>query len=183
MINAILGPKGRINRLTETVPASLPEGASVVQLTDEQQSQVEAGRSATPPVAYFVIEGQLTQQVSSAEERKAAQEERKAEQLAAQEQRRSERIAARVIPSVSAERHIERQGYPAMRLVTLMDLEGKLAAAGLTATKLVAVRAWLDTVLATFAANPEPRNDWASAPYGFEETVSEAVGTMVGAVP
>jgi hypothetical protein len=162
MTNAILGPKGRINRLTETVPASLPEGATVVQLTNKQKTQVEAGRTATPPVAYFVIDGQLVN---------------------AQEQRRAERIAARPRPAISAERHIERQGYPAMRLVTLMDLEGKLSASGLTAPKLVAVRGWLDTVLATFAANPEPRNDWASAPYGFEETAAEAVGTMVGAVP
>jgi hypothetical protein len=159
MTNAILGPQGRINRLTETVPASLPEGATVVQLTNEQKTQVEAGRTATPPVAYFLIDGQLVN---------------------AQEQRRAERIAARPRPAISAERHIERQGYPAMRLVTLMDLEGKLSASGLTAPKLVAVRGWLDTVLATFAANPEPRNDWASAPYGFEETVAEAVGILAG---
>ena len=161
MTNAILGPQGRINRLTETVPASLPEGATVVQLTNEQKTQVEAGRSATPPVAYFVIDGQLV----------------------TQQERRAQQIAARPRPAISAERHIERQGYPAMRLVTLMDMEGKLAAAGLSAPKLVAVRGWLDTVLATFAANPEPRNDWALAPYGFEETVAEAVGTIVGAVP
>jgi hypothetical protein len=161
MTNAILGPQGRINRLTETVPASLPEGATVVQLTNEQKTQVEAGRSATPQVAYFVIDGQLV----------------------TQQERRAQQIAARPRPAISAERHIERQGYPAIRLVTLMDVEGKLAAAGLTAPKLVAVRGWLDTVLATFAANPEPRNDWALAPYGFEETVAEAVGTIVGAMP
>jgi hypothetical protein len=173
MTNAILGPQGRINRLTETVPASLPEGATVVQLTNKQKTQVEAGRTATPPVAYFLIDGQL---VNAQEQR----EERRAEQQAAQEQRRAERIAARPRPAISAERHIERQGYPAMRLVTLMDLEGKLSASGLTAPKLVAVRGWLDTVLATFAANPEPRNDWASAPYGFEEAVAEAVGILAG---
>jgi hypothetical protein len=161
MTNAILGPQGRINRLTETVPASLPEGATVAQLTNEQKTQVEAGRSATPSVAYFVIDGQLV----------------------TQQERRAQQIAARPRPAISAEHHIERQGYPAIRLVTLMDVEGKLAAAGLTAPKLVAVRGWLDTVLATFAANPEPRNDWALAPYGFEETVAEAVGTIVGAVP
>lgn len=158
MTNAILGPQGRINRLTETVPTSLPEGATVVQLTNEQKTQVEAGRTATPPVVYFVIDGQLV----------------------TQQERRAKQIAARPRPAISAERHIERQGYPAMRLVTLMDLEGKLAAAGLTAPKLVAVRGWLDTVLATFAADPAPRNDWALAPYGFEETVQEAVGAMAG---
>lgn len=161
MTNAILGPQGRINRLTETVPASLSEGVTVSQLTDEQKTQVEAGRAATPPVAYFLIDGQLI----------------------TQQERRAQQIAARPRPAVSAERHIERQGYPAMRLVTLMDLESKLAAAGLTAPKLVAVRGWLDTVLATFAATPEPRNDWALAPHGFEETVTEVIRTMMKTVP
>ena len=95
-------------------------------------------------------------------------------QLVTQQDRRAQQIAARPRPAISAERHIERQGYPAIRLVTLMDLEGKLAAAGLTAPKLVAVRGWLDTVLATFAASPEPRNDWPVAPFGFQETVQDA---------
>jgi hypothetical protein len=74
----------------------------------------------------------------------------------------------------TAEDHIEREGFPAMRLVALMDLEGKLATAGKTSAKLVAVRSWLDLILGAFAFDPEPRNDWPTAPFGFEETVQDA---------
>jgi hypothetical protein len=77
-------------------------------------------------------------------------------------------------PAVGAESHIESQGYPAIRLVTLMDLESKLAQAGKTSTKLAAVRSWLDAMLGAFATNPEPHNDWPAAPFGFEETVQDA---------
>jgi non-canonical (house-cleaning) NTP pyrophosphatase len=59
-----------------------------------------------------------------------------------------------------------------------MDLEGKLAEAGKTSAKLTAVRAWLDTILGAFAANPEPRNDWPKAPFGFEETVQDAAMSL-----
>ena len=135
---AILGPKGRINRLTEIEPNLLPENASIVQITDDQKNIVEAGRNTTPPTFYFYIDGQLVTQQD------------------AQEQRRAERLAARPRPTISAERHIEREGFPAIRLVTLMDLEGKMVAAGEISAKLVAVRAWLDSILGTFASNPQP---------------------------
>ena len=77
--------------------------------------------------------------------------------------------------AVTAEKHIEHEGYPAIRLVTLMDLESKLGKAGKTCAKLAAVRLWLDMILGAFAANPEPRNDWPAVPFGFEETVQEAL--------
>ena len=157
---AIIGPKGRINRLTKEIPANLPEGVTAVEISDEQAATVEAGRISEPKAFYFYKEGELV----------------------TLQEHREQQIAARPKPAITAEKWIERQGFPAIRLVTLMDLEGKLAAAGLTTPKLIAVRGWLDTVLATFAANPVPRNDWASAPYGFEETVAEAVGTMAEAM-
>ena len=171
---AILGPKGRINRLTETEPNLLPENASIVQITDDQKNIVEAGRNTTPPTFYFYIDGQLVTQ-------QEINEERRAEQQAAQEQRRAERLAAlaaRPRPTISAERHIEREGFPAIRLVTLMDLEGKMVAAGEISAKLLAVRAWLDSILGAFAAAPEPRNDWPKAPFGFEETVQDAASKL-----
>lgn len=168
---AILGPKGRINRLTEIEPNLLPENASIVQITDDQKNIVEAGRNTTPPTFYFYIDGQLVTQ-------QEINEERRAEQQAAQEQRRAERLAARPRPTISAERHIEQEGFPAIRLVTLMDLEGKMVAAGEISAKLVAVRAWLDSILGTFASNPQPRNDWPQAPFGFEETVQDAASKL-----
>ena len=154
---AIIGPQGGVNRVTDKQPQNVMEGATVVEISDAQAQQIKDGMTATPRVIYFYKDGELLT-------------------LA---QWRELQIAARPRPAISAERHIERQGYPAMRLVTLMDLEGKLSASGLTAPKLVAVRGWLDTVLATFAADPAPRNDWALAPYGFEETVQEAASRLM----
>jgi|688.fasta_scaffold03885_2 hypothetical protein len=154
---AIIGPKGAINRISDTEPKAVAEGATVVEITDEQAAIVQAGRTSEPKVFYFYKNGEL---VTMAEHR---------EQL----------IAARPKPAVTAEKHIEREGYPAIRLVTLMDLEGKLAEAGKTSAKLTAVRSWLDAILGAFAANPEPRNDWPNAPFGFEETVQDAASKLL----
>jgi hypothetical protein len=154
---AIIGPKGAINRISDTEPKAVAEGATVVEITDEQAATVQAGRTSEPKVFYFYKNGEL---VTMAEHR---------EQL----------IAARPKPAVTAEKHIEREGYPAIRLVTLMDLEGKLAEAGKTSAKLTAVRSWLDAILGAFAANPEPRNDWPNAPFGFEETVQDAASKLL----
>jgi hypothetical protein len=153
---AILGPKGRINRISDNEPKALAEGASVVQITDEQAATVEAGRTSEPKVFYFYKNGELLTV---------------AEHIAAQ-------AAARPKPAITAEKHIEREGFPAIHLVTLMDLEGKLARAGKTSAKLTAVRSWLDAILGAFAANPEPSNQWPKAPFGFEETVQDATSNL-----
>jgi hypothetical protein len=150
---AIVGPMGRINRISDTQPKAVAEGATVVELTDEQAATVEAGKTSEPKVFYFLKEGELV----------------------TAEDFRKEQVAA---SPTTAEKHIEREGFPAIRLVTLMDLEGKLAEAGKTSAKLVAVRSWLDAVLGAFAANPEPSNQWPKAPFGFEETVQDAVGYL-----
>jgi hypothetical protein len=151
---AILGPKGRINRISDTEPKV--EGATVVEITDEQAATVEAGKTSEPKVFYFLKDGELV----------------------TAEDFRKEQLAARPKPVITAEKHIEREGFPAIRLVTLMDLEGKLAEAGKTSAKLVAVRSWLDAVLGAFAANPEPSNQWPKAPFGFEETVQDAASKL-----
>jgi hypothetical protein len=153
---AILGPKGRINRISDTEPTALAEGATAVEITDEQAATVEAGRASEPKVFYFLKDNELV----------------------TAEDFRKEQVAARPKPTITAEKHLEREGFPAIRLVTLMDLEGKLAEAGKTSAKLVAVRSWLDAVLGVFAANPEPSNEWPKAPFGFEETVQDAVGYL-----
>jgi len=151
---AILGPKGRINRISDNKPKA--EGVTVVEITDEQAATVEAGKTSEPKVFYFLKDGELV----------------------TAEDFRKEQIAARPKPAITAEKHIEREGFPAIRLVTLMDLEGKLAEAGKTSAKLVAVRSWLDAVLGAFAANPEPSNEWPKAPFGFEETVQDAASKL-----
>lgn len=182
---AILDHDGIIVRIVDEMPEKIeipadysgevPEDSLTVELTEDQVATVQAGLDLHPREFHFFEAGEL---LTKAQKKERLREQSLADALAAAQ----EEFAALPKPAVGAESHIESQGYPAIRLVTLMDLESKLAQAGKTAPKLVAVRGWLDTVLATFASTPEPRNDWASAPYGFEETVAEAVGTMAGAV-
>jgi hypothetical protein len=153
---AILGPKGRINRISDTEPKAVAEGATVVEITEEQAATVESGKTSEPKVFYFLKDNELV----------------------TAEYFRKEQVAARPKPAITAEKHIEREGFPAIRLVTLMDLEGKLVEAGKTSAKLMAVRSWLDAVLGAFAANPEPSNEWPKAPFGFEETVQDAASKL-----
>lgn len=153
---AIIGPQGAIFKIIESQPENTFDDVTVVEITEEQATQVQNGMTSTPRILYFYKDGEIL----------------------TIEQWRELQIANMPKPFVTAERHIERQGFPAIRLVTLMDLEGKLAQAGATSTKLTAVRGWLDTILGAFAANPEPRNDWPNAPFGFEETVQDAASKL-----
>lgn len=153
---AIIGPQGGVICITDKQPQSAIEGATVVEILDAQAQQIKDGMAATPRVFYFYKEGEFLTMA----------------------QWRELQIANRPKPPITAEQHIEGEGYPAIRLVTLMDLEGKLAAAGKTSAKLTSVRGWLDTILGAFAANPEPRNDWPKAPFGFEETVQDAASKL-----
>lgn len=74
----------------------------------------------------------------------------------------------------TAEEWLAAQGYSSIRLVALLDLEGKLAKAGGVSVKLASVRTWIDGVLASFIQNPAPNSSWPAAPFTFEETTQEA---------
>jgi hypothetical protein len=56
---AIQGPRGVINRISDTEPRFVREGVTVVELTDEQASQVQAGREAYPKQLYTIENGEL----------------------------------------------------------------------------------------------------------------------------
>jgi hypothetical protein len=154
---AILGPQGRINRISDTEPQNVAEGRTVAELTDEQAAIVEEGKSSTPPTVYFLIE----------------------EELKTQEEIRSIRLANRPRPEVTAEHWIESKGYGPMRLITLMDLELKLHTTQKSAEKITAVRTWLDSIQVAFAMDPTPKNDWPEPPYSFEATVQDALAALV----
>jgi hypothetical protein len=89
---AIIGPKGRINRVTEGEPRYKADDATVVQISDEQAAVVEAGRSSVPPVMYGYKKDKLVNFKEFMEERMA---KRKAEREAKQEARKAERKAQR----------------------------------------------------------------------------------------
>ena len=76
--------------------------------------------------------------------------------------------------AVTAEGWIMDQGYTPIRVITLLDLESKLAAASKTSQKLMAVRAWIDGLLVSFVSDPTPKSDWPPVPFSFEETTQDA---------
>ena len=74
----------------------------------------------------------------------------------------------------TAEEHLDAVGLGGNRQPTLLYLRQ----AGAVSAKLDATEAFLNTVLAMFAADPAPRSDWPSPSYTFEEVVAEAVSSL-----
>jgi hypothetical protein len=84
-----------------------------------------------------------------------------------------------VPPTYTAEAHLTASGYTPLRLLTCLDLEGKLWKANATSPKLAAVRTWLDNLTLAAAANPdESRPDWPAAPHPFEAVLAEALSIL-----
>jgi hypothetical protein len=77
-------------------------------------------------------------------------------------------------PAVTAEEHLDAVGLGGNRQPTLLYLRQ----AGAVSAKLDATEAFLNTVLAMFAADPAPRSDWPAPAYTFEETVTQAVQSL-----
>jgi hypothetical protein len=77
-------------------------------------------------------------------------------------------------PSVTAEQHLDAVGLGGNRQPTLLYLRQ----AGAVSAKLDATEAFLNTVLAMFAADPAPRSDWPSPSFTFEQVVAEAVSSL-----
>jgi hypothetical protein len=84
-----------------------------------------------------------------------------------------------VPPTFTAEAWLEHEGYSPLRLLTCLDLEGKLRATGSASEKLAAVRQWLDNLTLAAAANPdEARPDWPAAPHPFEQVLAESLAAL-----
>ena len=77
-------------------------------------------------------------------------------------------------PAKTAEEWLDSVGLGGSRQPTLLYLRQ----AGAVSAKLDATEAYLNTILAMFAADPSPRSDWPAPSYSFEETVSEAVSSL-----
>jgi hypothetical protein len=76
-----------------------------------------------------------------------------------------------VPPTYTAEAWLEHEGYGAMRLLGLLDLEVQFMQAGAIPPKMQAVRAWINTIRAGYSTE---RSDWPEAPHTFEQTMQEA---------
>lgn len=162
---AFISPYNSVVRVLEEPLQNIPTGCSIAEVSDEAASAISAGLATIPPVVHFYENGQLV----TPEEKKDQLRPQITEQL--QELKNSK-------PPVKAEKWIERQGFTALKVVALMDIEGKLAAANKTSAKLEAVRQWLDGLTASHAAMPIPRNNWPAAPFRFEETMQEAIAAI-----
>jgi hypothetical protein len=74
-------------------------------------------------------------------------------------------------PTWTAESWLDHEGYGAMRLLGLLDLEVQFMQAGAIPPKMQAVRAWINTIRAGYSTE---RSDWPQAPHTFEQTMQEA---------
>jgi hypothetical protein len=80
--------------------------------------------------------------------------------------------------SVNAEEHLKSVGLGGERQPTLLYLRQSLTAAGKTCAELDTVEAYLQQILAMFAANPAPRNDWPNPSVTFEAAVQSAMNAL-----
>jgi len=86
-------------------------------------------------------------------------------------------------PAYTAEEWVA-QGFGGTRPTTLLYLLMQIQAAGKSAPKLLAVRGWLDQMIAEGVTNPEERrSDWPAAPFTFEQASAEALQFLAPPVP
>jgi hypothetical protein len=74
----------------------------------------------------------------------------------------------------NAEQWLTKEGYGSTQLVTLLDLYASLTAQGKSSEKLNTVKAWTNAILGEYVQNSQPKENWGTAPFSFNETVIEA---------
>ena len=156
---AVINERGGINRVSPNAITGNPEGTTVVEITDEQAAQVEAGRTSTPRVLYFWQDGAL---ITMAERQAALQAARLAER------------AALMTPTEKlqlAKAHVA-QTFDAFDLISMMDKLAQAKEANTLAAnpKLVATYAWIQTVQGMAVAG---QTAFPPAPHTFLEVRAE----------
>jgi hypothetical protein len=158
---AILGPRKGINRISDTqpAPASIGPNSTVVEISDEQAATVAAGRSATPSVMYFLIDGQLLTLAQRVEQ---------------------EQAAANAAKSWSLEDWVTHVGFGGVRLPALMDFENKLKEAGKTSTLVTDTRNWLNAAMVRYATvgHSATAAEWGNPPHTFEAIAADALTVL-----
>jgi hypothetical protein len=79
---------------------------------------------------------------------------------------------------ITAEEHLRSVGLAGDRQPTLLYLRQSLTAAGKTCAELDAVEAYLQQILAMFAANPAPQASWPNPSVTFEAAVQSAMNAL-----
>jgi hypothetical protein len=81
-------------------------------------------------------------------------------------------------PAVTAEEHLKSVGLGGERQPTLLYLRQSLAAAGKQCEELDAAEAYLQMILAMFAADPAPQASWPNPSVTFEAAVQSAMNAL-----
>lgn len=79
---------------------------------------------------------------------------------------------------MSAEEWLSYKGYTSLRLLSLLDTEGKLEATNKTSVKMQATRGWINALLAEYVTSPQIKLTWPEPPYSYNETMQEALTTL-----
>jgi hypothetical protein len=83
-----------------------------------------------------------------------------------------------ILPTFTAEQWLSSIGLGGDRQPTLLYLRLNLQAAGKSCAELNALESYLQNILAQFAADPAPRNDWPTPPITFEAVVTAAMEAL-----
>lgn len=81
-------------------------------------------------------------------------------------------------PTYNAGEWLELVGIGAGQQPTLIYLKLQLMAALKTSNKLTAMEQYVSGILAQYAADPSPRNDWQQPPFTYHETIAECVNLL-----
>lgn len=89
-------------------------------------------------------------------------------------------ILNEIPPSVkySGEEWLEKNGYNAMKLYVLLDLESQLKTAGKFSHKLDTIKGWISMIMGEAILLEDSRDDWTPPPYYFNEVASEAISAL-----
>ena len=78
-------------------------------------------------------------------------------------------------PSYTVDEWLTYQGFTAIKLIALIDIESKVNRANKQSPKLEETRAWLDGITQSYITEPGKTTNWTSSPYTFDEVMLEAI--------
>ena len=81
-------------------------------------------------------------------------------------------------PSYTVDEWLTYQGFTAIKLIALIDIESKVNQANKQSPKLEETRAWLDGITQSYITEPGKTTNWTSSPYTFDEVMLEAIALI-----
>ena len=78
----------------------------------------------------------------------------------------------------TGEEWLEKNGYNAMKLYVLIDLESQLKTVGKFSEKLSLVRNWIRMIISEAVLMENFKDSWTPPPHTFEETAKDAINSL-----